>query len=540
MSADRQTFFSVPGRPLSRRELLALSGKLGAGVLVAAPLLAACSSDGTGSSTSSNGSPATGAVKTGGLLHAALTGEPDTLDPATSTIYTGAQVYDNIFDKLVDINPAGKFFGVLAKKWTQQDDKTWKFSLVDNATFHNGEKFTGDDVKYTFTRLLDPKTASGYASLYDTIDTIEVTGPTEVVFHLKSPFGPFLSNLANNGEIVNQKAIESGDPARKPVGTGPFQFVEWVHGDHITLKRNPEYFQAGEPHLDQIDFRFLLVDQSRIDGLSSGELDWIDAVPLQQLTTLKNDPRFTYVTSPTAGIPDFLSMNTAKPPFDKVEVRQAVAWALDREEIRTIAYSGAGEVGLEEVPSGSLWFDGKDPFAGAPDVGKAKSLLAQAGYSGGLTIEYLGLPQYPELLKTGEVVREQLKAVGITMNIKQVDVSVWFSQFSKGDYQITSAYQERTIDPDNFYSLVIRSGGPINSSKYSNAEVDKLIDQARTETNQAKRKQLYAQIRKIVLLDAPLIFVHYETINYLMRKDVVGSTVTPTLELNLAKVGFAK
>jgi peptide/nickel transport system substrate-binding protein len=542
MSAERQNFFSSPERSLSRRELLALSGKLGAGALVAGPLLAACSSgNDTGStSSSSNGSPTTGAVKAGGLLHAALTGEPDTLDPATSTIYTGAQVYDNIFDKLVDINPAGEFFGVLAKKWTQQDDKTWRFSLVDNATFHNGEKFTGDDVKYTFTRLLDPKTASGYASLYDTIDTIEVTSPTEVVFHLKSPFGPFLSNLANNGEIVNQKAIESGDPARKPVGTGPFQFVEWVHGDHITLKKNPKYFRAGEPHLDQIDFRFLLVDQSRIDGLSSGELDWVDAVPLQQLATLKNDPRFTYVTSPTAGIPDFLSMNTAKPPFDKVEVRQAVAWALDREEIRAIAYSGAGEVGLEEVASGSPWFDGKDPFAGAPDVSKAKSLLAQAGYANGLTIEYLGLPQYPELLKTGEVVREQLKAVGITMNIKQVDVSVWFSQFSKGDYQITSAYQERTIDPDNFYSLVIRSGGPINSSKYSNAKVDKLIDQARTETNQAKRQELYTQIRKIVLLDAPLIFVHYETINYLMRKDIVGSTVTPTLELNLAKVGFTK
>jgi peptide/nickel transport system substrate-binding protein len=223
-----------------------------------------------------------------------------------------------------------------------------------------------------------------------------------------------------------------------------------------------------------------------------------------------------------------------------VEVRQAVGWALDRKAIRTIAYSGAGEVGVEEVPSGSVWFDGQDPFAKAPDVAKAKSLLASAGYANGLTVEYLGLPQYPELLKTGEVVREQLKAVGITMNIKQVDVSVWFSQFSKGDYQITSAYQERTIDPDNFYSLVLRSGGPINSSKYSNPKVDKLIDQARAETNQSRRKALYTQIRKIVLTEAPLIFVHYETINYLMRTDVVGSTVTPTLELNMDNVGFKK
>ena len=527
--------------PMSRRQLLMGTGKLGAGLFVAGPLLYACSSStDSGPQGATGDSAATGTPTAGGVLHAALTGEPDTLDPATSSIYTGAQVYDNIFSKLVDIDPDGKFYGVLAKSWEQQDDKTWTFDLLDGVTFHNGEAFTGDDVKYTFERLLDPKTASAYASLYDTIDQVEVVTPNQVVFHLKTPFGPFLSNLANNGEIVNQKAIESADPARNPVGTGPFQFVEWVQGDHLTLKKFPGYFQSGIPYLDQIDFRFLLVDQSRIDGLSSGELDWVDAVPLQQLSSLQEDPRFTYVTSPTAGIPDFLSMNTAKPPFDKPEVRQAVAWALDREAIRAIAYFGAGEVGVEEVPSGSTWFDGEDPYADAPDIEKAKSLLAEAGYADGLTIEYLGLPQYPELLKTGEVVREQLQAAGITMDIKQVDVSVWFSQFSKGDYQITSAYQERTIDPDNFYSLVLRSGGPINSSKYSNPEVDDLIDQARTETDEAKRQGLYTEIRKIVREDAPLIFVHYETINYLMNTNVVGSTVTPTLELNMRNIGFTE
>jgi len=165
-------------------------------------------------------------------------------------------------------------------------------------------------------------------------------------------------------------------------------------------------------------------------------------------------------------------------------------------------------------------------------------LLAKAGYPNGLTVDYLGLPQYPELLKTGEVVRDQLKAIGITMNIKQVDVSVWFDAFSKGDYQITSAYQERTLDPDNFYSLVIKSGGPINTTAYANPAVDALIDQAAASTDEAARAKLYTQIREIVRSEAPIIFVHYETINYLMQKKVTGSTVTPTLELNLKKVGF--
>ncbi|MBC7476841.1 MAG: ABC transporter substrate-binding protein, partial [Pseudorhodobacter sp.] len=183
-------------------------------------------------------------IKDGGDLRAALTGEPDVLDPATSSIYTGAQVYEGIFSKLIDLDASGKFVPDLATEWTQTDPTTWTFKLVTNATFHNGEAFTSADVKYTFDRILDPKTASAYAGLYSQIASVEAPSPDIVVFHLKSAFGPFLANLATNGEIVNQKAIESGDPARNPVGTGPFQFVEWVQGDHITVKKNPTYFKA--------------------------------------------------------------------------------------------------------------------------------------------------------------------------------------------------------------------------------------------------------------------------------------------------------
>ena len=526
---------STPTTGLSRRSLLRNAGILGLVMAGSPAFLAACQS-GTTPATSTGG--ATAAAVKGGTLKAALTGEPDSLDPAVSSVYTGAQVYDNIFSKLVTIGADGKLVGRLASKWTATNSTTWTVDLVDNAFFHNGEKFTSADVKYTFARIANPKTASAYAPLFSAIKSIATPSPTQVVFTLSAPYAPFLTNLANNGEIVNQKAIESGDPSRKPIGTGPFQFVDWVQGDHITLKKFDKYFEAGQPLLDEIDFKFLLVDQGRIDALSSGEINWADAIPLQQIATLKNDPRFAYVTSPTAGIPDFLALNTAKAPFDKVEVRQAIAWALDRKAIRDLAYLGSGEIGVEEVPSGSPWYDGVDPYSAGPDIAKAKSLLAQAGYSNGLSFEYLGLPQYPELLKTGEVVRDQLKAVGIDMKITQVDVSVWFDRFSKGNYQITSAYQERTIDPDNFYSLVIKSGGSINTTKYSNKKVDQLIDQAAATTDETARKTLYTQIRNIVRDEAPIIFAHYETLNYLMQKKVTGSMVTPVLELNLKQVGF--
>jgi len=308
-----------------------------------------------------------------------------------------------------------------------------------------------------------------------------------------------------------------------------------VQGDHITLKKNPSYFKPGLPHLDSIAFRFMPVDQSRIDALTAGELDWADAIPLQQVTSLSKDSRFTYVTSPIAGIPDFLSMNTKAAPVDNPKVRQAVALAVNRADVRDVAYLGTGELGLIEMPTGSAWYDATGIFAAEQNVAKAKQLLAEAGYSNGLAVEYLGL-QYPELLKTGQVVQDVLKQIGATMTIKPVDVSVWFDAFSTLKYQITSAYQERTIDPDNFYSLVIKSGGSINATGYSNPAVDAIIDKAAASGDMAARKDLYRQIRTTVTSDAPLVFVHYETLHYLMNKNVLGSEITPTLSLHMERV----
>ena len=138
------------------------------------------------------------------------------------------------------------------------------------------------------------------------------------------------------------------------------------------------------------------------------------------------------------------------------------------------------------------------------------------------------------------MLREQLKAIGIDMTINPVDVSVWYDAFVSSTYQITSAYQERSIDPDNFYSLVIKTGGPVNTIKYSNPEVDALIDEAAALVDMDARKAIYRQIRAIVTEDAPLVFAHYETVNYLMNKNVAGSAITPTLSLHLENVGFTE
>lgn len=526
---------------LNRRQLFRGSALVGGATLAATtlgPLLAACGSStpSTTSSGSAAGSAGASAPVSGGTLNVALTGNPTTMDPATAGVYTSLQVLDNIFSKLITMDETGKFVPELAKSWKQNDPLTYTFDLVSNATFHNGEKFTATDVKYTFERIANPKTASSYASAYTSIKTIEVKSPTQVVFHLSTPFAPLLTNLAQNGEIVNKKAIESPDSARKPVGTGPFMFVEWVQSDHVTLKKNPSYFVAGKPYLDEVIFKFLAVDQSRIEALQSGQLDWVDAIPLNQLTALKKNSAYTYATSTQAGIPDFLAFNTSKAPFNNKALRQAVAAAVDRKEILSIAYFGAGEAGYMEVPSGSQWYETPPANQSGPDLTLAKQKMVEAGYPNGLTVTYLSLPQYPELQKTGVVLRDQLKKIGITVNLEQLEVTVWFGRYAKGDYEMTSAYWSGTIDPDNFYSTQLQTGSPNNDMKYTNKTVDALITKARASTEDAERKTLYGQIRKIVWDDAPIVFLHYETINYLMRNKVHGSVVNPPLELQFGNV----
>ena len=436
-----------------------------------------------------------------GTLQAALTGEPDMLDPTRSQIYTGAQVYDNIFSKLIDIDEHQKFYGVLAKSWKQVEPEDVGLRPRAGREVPQRRRLHRERREVHVRADPEPEDRERLrAAVRRRSSSVEVNSPTRVTFHLSTPFGPFLTNLANNGEIVNKRSIEAKGSERKPVGTGPFQFVEWKQGDHITLKRFPGYFKQGQPSLDGVvvPLPARRPGPHRRAALRPAGLGRRRAAAAARHAR-QGPAADACCGSKLAGIPDYLALNVRKTPFDNVALRQAVAYAIDRDEIRAVAYYGAGEDGLLEVPTGSSGTRRPTRRTPKPDLTKAKAKMKEAGLSGGITVKYLGLPQYPELLKTGEVVKEQLAKIGIDMAIQQVDVSVWFDHFSKGTYQITSAYQERTLDPDNFYSLVLKSGAAINASGYKNPAVDKLIEQAAATTNMAKRKALYSKIRKQAL-----------------------------------------
>ena len=511
-------------RAISRRNLLA-------GTVAGAAMLATAKLGNTPSASAQDASPTPG-----GTLSVALTGQPDTLDPQKAGVYTSAQVFGNIFSTLVTIDADLNFLPGLASAWTATSDTEWEFTLIENAVFHNGEKFTSADVVFSFNRMKDPATASPAATVFAPVTAVTADGDYKVKFTLEAPYGPFLAHLAGSGQIMNEKAVTAADPARNPVGTGPFKFVEWVTDDHITVQKWEQYFEPNLPYLDQVVFRGMPVDDSRMTALESGEVNWVDAIPLQKVSDVQSNGDLNYYTAATAGLPDYVAFNCTAPPFDNMALRQAVAWAIDRNAILQLAYSGVGEVANEEVASGNAWASGLTTYSNAPDVDKAKELLAQSGFDTSQTITYLGLPQYPELLRTGEILQENLSAIGIKMEIEQQEVTVWSQNFFAHNYQMTSGYWSSILDPDQFYGQLMLSTSPSNVTGYNNPQMDQFANDGRTETDFNTRKATYQQARELLNTEVPLTFVHYELLNYATAKNVQGTVIYPSMELRFKDV----
>jgi peptide/nickel transport system substrate-binding protein len=422
---------------LTRRELLAAAGATAALGRLGTRLAAAQS------------------PKRGGVLRVATVDKPVNMDPGFAQLYSSLQVYQNVYNKLVYVDEKGQFIPGLATSWKQESDKTWLFDLVDNAVFHNGEPMTARDVAFTFGRILDPAQKLPMRVFFTPVESVEAVGKSQARFHMNKPFGSFLATLAQAEEIVNEKALKEKDPKLHPIGTGPFKFVEWVKDDHITLERWDKYFKPGRPHVDKVIFYAPADDTVRLTGLQTGRFDWIQTVPPQRWAELeraggiKASPGRPY-------FPFFFSLNASRPPLNDRRLRQAIAWAIDRAEIVKLVYFNTHVVTAEPTPEPSPWATGVNVHKGAPDLERARQLLRDAGVSGGLTLTYLVKSQVPVLVKTGEVLREQLKKVGITLEVRPLESGQYFEDFRAKRFDLAAVWWSVTVDPDLFSNEIQR------------------------------------------------------------------------------------
>ncbi len=513
---------------ISRRQLL-ISLSIVGGTALAQPLLA-----GTGVRVAR----AQGATpRRGGTLVAATIDKPVNMDPAFSELYSSMQVYQNVFSRLVNLERDGTFSPNLARAWRQVDDTTWEFDLVDNAWFHNGEPFTANDVRYTFERLADPELGAANLVFFTPLDGVEVVDDTTVRFITEPNWGGLPAALAAFGDIVNQRAIEEHDPRLMPIGTGPFRFVEWVRDDFVELERWDRYFKPEQPYLDRVIFRAISDDTVRLTGLQTGELGWIEQVPLHRVDELREDPEIK--ANPDGEFfPDLFLLNTAQPPFDQVEVRQALQWALNRDAIAALVWQGQAAPSADPVSPSNPWYSGPGVYAGGPDLDRARALLAEAGYGDGLQIRFAAQPQVPTQPLVGQLLQQQLAPIGIDLEVQSFESARWFEELASQRYQITSTYWSATADPGEHCVLPLtHSQSPWNFSAFNQSpELDAALDALRFTVDPEARRTAYANVMALQQEQSPAVFQVNFKRTYWTQPNVYGVETVPTLELRMEDV----
>ncbi|SOC81904.1 peptide/nickel transport system substrate-binding protein [Ensifer adhaerens] len=419
--------------------------------------------------------------------------EPPNLDPTSGAAAAIREVtYANIFQGLTRFDANGAIIPDLAKSWDiSADGLTYTFHLATGVKFHDGSDFSAEDVKFSLDRARAPDSTNAQKGLFADIASVDVIDPATVKVTLKKPNGSFLFNMAwGDAVILSPKSIAT--EATKPIGTGPFKFVNWVKGDHVELAKFDRYW--GTPaKLDKVTFKFISDPSAAFAAMMAGDVDAFPMYPAPEtLEQFKADPRFQVIIGNTEG-KTILAMNNGKKPFDNIKVREAVAHAINRKEIIDGAMFGYGTpIGTHFAPHNPDYVDLTAQSNYDPE--KSKALLKEAGYPDGFTVS-LKLPPPPYARKGGEIIAAELAKVGIKAEITNVEWAQWLEQVFKGkDYDMTIIAHVEPMDldiygRDNYYF------------NYKSDAYKKIMAELSNTTDPAKRSELLKQAQKRIADD---------------------------------------
>ncbi len=467
-------------------------------VLVAAvALLSAMLSCSTGERVDLGGQAA-------GSVIAAIAGEPDQLDPHKTSAYFSFEVLENVFDTLVEPDADLEMRPALAQSWEVSPDQlAWTFHLRRGVTFHDGSPFTAADVVYSYRRIIDEQLTN--VDKFSAVTGIDARDPFTVVIRVKQPTPNLLTNIGGfkGMAIVSRRNVESGQIATHPIGTGPFSFVGQKSGDSITLKANPSYW-GGAPKIPGVTFRFISEPSTALSALQAGEVDWTDSIPPQRVTQLREDDSLHLAVTPSNDY-WYLALNEAREPWSDVRVRQAIAYGIDRDAIVTATSYGTAVANQLAIPEGNPWYTAYHRYD--YDVEKAKALLAEAGVQD-TDLDMLVTSEYPETVTAAQIIADNLAPLGITVTIRTVDFATWLDEQNTGNFDMLMMGWLGNIDPDDFYYAQHHTNGTSNAQKFSDREVDRLLDAGRVETNHQTRQDVYAAAATLIADKVSYIFLY--------------------------------
>ncbi|MFN7037210.1 MAG: ABC transporter substrate-binding protein [Bellilinea sp.] len=457
--------------------------------------------------------------------------DPDNLDPHLSSASLTQQIMLNVFEGLVKPAPDSSVVAGLAEEYAvSEDGLTYTFKLREGAKFHDGSPVTVQDVVYSFERLMGKGMEKPLTSNLNDVESIESPDDRTIVFKLKQTNSSFVALLPTLAVIP---AANDGKHGETPIGSGPYQLVEYTPQQRIVLEKFDQYWQEGVPSIDRVEIVIIPDDQTAFLQLQSGAIDFT-AISADQIPQLNENFK---VVSQGANSVMLMGVNQAVEPFNNPDVRRALYYAIDRDAINLAVYDGLATIlGSNMSPVMEKYYEPGLEKVYQPDAEKAKQLLANAGYPNGFSMTLSISSHAAVYSQIAQIIADQLKKVGIDVQIETVEFGVWLERiYTNREYQATIIDFTGKLDP---YAVLGRYKSDFrrNFFNYNNPAYDELMVQALRETNEQKRVDLYKQAQRILTEDAAAIFLLDYPFHWAMKATIEGYTPYPIFFHDLSRL----
>ncbi|MBF9232700.1 ABC transporter substrate-binding protein [Microvirga alba] len=470
------------------------------------------------------------------VLEIGAEASPTGLDPHLITAFPSFMVVNgNLYEGLTTVDRDLKIGPSLAESWTiSPDGKTYTFKLRSGVKFHDGSAMEAEDVVSTIRRVQSKDIASPLASRLSAIDSAAATDAKTVELKLKEPSAPLLASLATIAIVPRSVETNKDILQKTPVGTGPFKFQEWQPNGFILLAKNDAYWQQGLPKLSGLKFNIVPESATRQVGLTNGQYALLPNIDAATALQLKGKPNVKLSETLELAY-TLVGMNVSKAPFDNAKVREALNYAINRKEIVDAALFGAGVPGGPLSPALKTWaVDVKEFPCYSFDPAKAQALLKEAGVTLPVAVTMNVLPRQ-DIKDIAQVVQEQLNKAGFKVELKNQEQGQFIQDWRNSNFDLFASINSGSPDPDEYFYRTFRTGGSTNVFKYSDTEIDGLLDSARTLSDQAARKVAYDAVQKKLACSGPVAHLTYGTLFSAMRDKLQGYEVMPNRSLVLLR-----
>ncbi len=454
----------------------------------------------------------------------ALMSSPTNLDSRVGNDNASGRMFDLICSGLIKVTPNMEYAPDIAEKWETPDDKTIVFHLNPNAKFQDGQPVKASDVKWTYDSLMAASFVTSKKSGYDVVDHIEAPDDSTVIFKLKEPNAGIFDNLTLG---ILPAGADTNVYRTHPIGAGPYKVVDFRPDDRAVLEAFDRW-HGGAPKIKHVIMRIIPDSTTRVLEMRRGTVQFeVNEIPFENIVEFDKNPSFKTVKTP-GSVYQYIALNLRDPVLSKVDVRRALAHAIDRERIIRDIQRGYAK------PTDTMLAEGHwarpDSLPTYPyDPAKAKQLLARAGYPNGFSVVFKTSTD-AEANSRAQVIQQMLKQVGIKMQIQSNEMSTFYADIQKGNFQMYSLSRNGIQDPDFYHVIFYSKNKPPegqNRGYYDNPKVDQLIQHGRSTFDRAKRKQDYVEIQKAAQEDLPYISLYLQTNVAVMRSNIDGYVQYP-------------